>query len=239
MAPPRLELPAVEAVTFDAHGTLFHAPRMGEIYASVLTRHGRPVSATAADTAVHQTWLEFDCAARLGGERFRDHPGGARGFWFRFVDRVCQHLGLEPASRFAKAELYDRFAHREAWTVFPEVPEVLERLGTAGLKLAVVSNWDERLPGLLADLGLAARFEAVVYSQAVGVEKPLAGIFQRAVEALEVPAGRTLHVGDRPREDVEGARAAGLHALLLARAGGGDLADLRPLAVCYGEVSVE
>ena len=106
----------------------------------------------------------------------------------------------------------------------------------------MVSNWDERLPPLLDDLGLGRRFDAVVYSAAVGVEKPDPRIFLHALERLGVEPEDAVHVGDSAREDVEGALAAGMEALHLVRPGApslihpeagrtsrGDLADLSPL----------
>ena len=93
----------------------------------------------------------------------------------------------------------------------------------------MVSNWDERLPRLLAALGLAGHFEAVVVSAEVGVEKPHPRIFEAALERLALAADEVVHVGDHAVEDVEGARAVGLRALRLARDGGGDLASLEEL----------
>ena len=61
-------------------------------------------------------------------------------------------IGVSEPSRFAASELFHRFAGAEAWEVYPEVRPVLAELAAAGLRLAVVSNWDERLPGLLNEL---------------------------------------------------------------------------------------
>ena len=123
--------------------------------------------------------------------------------------------------------------------VFPSLPprpriviDEIAYLGMArGLALAVLSNWDERLPRLLEGLGLGERFATVVYSQAVGVEKPHPAIFEDLLERLELPAARVLHVGDSRRDDVEGARAVGMEALWLTRdSQRGDLRSLRELA---------
>lgn len=220
----------VVAVTFDVNGTLIHSPRMGEIYAEILGRHGIHVLAEEALETVRQVWQEFDCGNLPGQERFATHPQGGRGWWYRFIDRVGEHLGQGQPSPFAKSELYDQFGRAEAWEVFSEVPAVLDDLQAIGLRLAVVSNWDDRLPLLLDRLGLASHFEAVICSALVGAEKPLPVIFKRAVEHLQVPAAQVLHVGDRRKDDSEGARAVGLQALLLDRSGSsGDLQDLRPL----------
>lgn len=221
---------AIAAVTFDVTHTLIHCPRLGEIYSEVLGRHGTAVTPAEAARLVGVVWQELACSADPGHDRFSSHPEGPRGWWLRFLERLCEHLGSPPPSRFAAAELFHRFGRAAAWEVYPEVPAVLAELHTRGLKLGVVSNWDTRLPTLLADLGLARSFQVVVYSSLVGVEKPDRRIFDQAVAALGVPARAALHVGDGKLEDVEGAVAAGLRALHLdRRRGRGDLADLSRL----------
>ncbi|HTQ78403.1 MAG TPA: HAD-IA family hydrolase [Thermoanaerobaculia bacterium] len=220
----------IQAVTFDVTHTLIHSPRLGEIYAEVLVRHGIRTTAEEAGGLVRRVWQEFACAADPGHDRFRAHADGARGFWQRFLARMAEHLEVPTPSRFAAAELYHRFSTPEAWEVYPEVPGVLAALREQGLRLAVISNWDERLPELLARLELAPFFDVLVYSSEVGVEKPDRRIFAEALRRLGVEPRATLHVGDSPLEDVEGAIAAGMEAVRLERSGrrGGipDLSDL-------------
>ncbi|MGB5816224.1 MAG: HAD-IA family hydrolase [Thermoanaerobaculia bacterium] len=220
----------IRAITLDVNGTLIHPPRLFDIYSEVLARHGTEVEAFELESVVRLVWQELECSVGYGEDRFAAHTEGARGWWGRFADRVCEHLGVERPSRFAKSELYDRFARAEAWEIYPEVPRVLNQLAARGIPLAVVSNWDERLPGLLEDLDLVAGFEAIVYSAGVGAEKPHPAIFQRALELLGEPPSLALHVGDRRREDVEGAQAIGMRALHLDRhQAKGDLEDLTGL----------
>jgi putative hydrolase of the HAD superfamily len=206
----------LRAVTFDATGTLLHSPRRGEIYAETLERHGVAVTPAEAERLIRLVWQELACSADPAFDRFAAHPEGPRGWWARFLERLCEHLGAPP-SRFAAAELYHRFATAEAWEVYPEVPAVLENLRARDLKLAVIANWDDRLPPLLAALDLADYFETVVTSFQVGAEKPDQRIFATALDLLAVPSFSTLHIGDRQLEDVEGAEAAGIHALHLDR----------------------
>jgi putative hydrolase of the HAD superfamily len=224
------------AITFDVTGTLIHSPRLAEIYREVLERHGIPAPAADLARLVPLVWQEMACSAEMAADRFTAHPEGARGWWQRFVERIGEHLGGPVPSPFAAAELFARFGRAEAWEVYPEVPAVLADLHRRGFRLGVVSNWDGRLPGLLAALGLERHLDAVVHSAAVGVEKPHPRIFRAVCGELEVDPQEALHVGDRVREDVEGAVAAGMEALLLVRrragAGGppaGDLSDLTPL----------
>jgi putative hydrolase of the HAD superfamily len=218
------------AVTLDATGTLIHCPRRGGIYSQVLRRHGYDVDAERAGELVQIVWQELSLVVPRGEDRFARHPEGARGWWRGLLERFCAHLGGPPPSRFAAAELYDRFARAEAWEVYPDVVPALEALRREGLRLAVIANWDERLPDLLRDLGLGRFFATVVTSQGAGVEKPHPLIFQTALGLLDLEAAQVLHVGDRRLEDVEGAEAVGLHARWLNRCGGVGIPSLAALA---------
>jgi putative hydrolase of the HAD superfamily len=220
----------IAAVTFDVTFTLLHVPRLGEIYSEVLTRHGVDIDAEEARRLFSVVWQELACSADPGCDRFTAHPEGERGWWRRLLERICELRGAPPPSRFAAAELFHRFGTAEAYEVYPEVPESLARLRDSGRRLGVISNWDHRLPGVLAELGLSPFFDAIVYSSRAGVEKPDRRIFHQAAAELGLEPGTVLHVGDGRLEDVEGAVAAGMRALhLLRNAGGGDLQDLSPL----------
>jgi putative hydrolase of the HAD superfamily len=220
----------VRAISFDINGTLIHSPRLGEVYAEILGRHGIDVGSHEAFDTVRRVWEEFSCRREPGQDLFASHPRGSRGFWYEFIDRVCLLLGREPASRFAKAELFQAFTGPEAWEIFEEVPEVLSALEAKGMRMAVVSNWDDRLPVLLERLEISRFFETIVFSAAVGSEKPFSAIFERALEELSLPPQEVVHIGDRLREDVEGARGVGMQSIHLNRdSDKGDLRDLRPL----------
>ena len=89
---------------------------------------------------------------------------------------------------------------------------------------------------MLARLGLAGSFEAVVTAAAVGVAKPDPRPFEVALERLGIEPALCVHVGDDPLTDVAGAEAAGMPALLVDRSGraAGSLADLAELATRLG-----
>jgi putative hydrolase of the HAD superfamily len=223
----------IRAVTFDVTQTLIHAPRLGEIYSEVLGRHGIAVAPGEAAELVRRVWRELSCLADPGSDRFRSHPEGARGWWQRFLERICEYLEVplqKAPSRFAGAELFHRFGTAEAWEVFPDVFPVLTELRSRGIELGIVSNWDERLPVLLERLRLSPYFTTLVYSSAAGMEKPNPLLFRQALLRLRVKAEEALHVGDASLEDVEGAMAAGMHAVRLSRNGGVGLRDLRGIA---------
>jgi putative hydrolase of the HAD superfamily len=102
---------------------------------------------------------------------------------------------------------------------YPEVPAALGRLRAAGARLAVVSNWDVSLHDVLERTQLRALVDAVVISAELGAAKPDPAIFRAALDRLGASAADAMHVGDSVEHDVEGARAAGLRAVLVARNG--------------------
>jgi putative hydrolase of the HAD superfamily len=87
------------------------------------------------------------------------------------------------------------------------------------LRLVVASNWDVALPEVLERIGLARLLDGVVSSAMVGARKPAAAPFARALELAGVDPSEALHVGDSVVEDVEGALAAGIAAVLIDRTG--------------------
>ncbi|HYU61223.1 MAG TPA: HAD-IA family hydrolase [Solirubrobacterales bacterium] len=109
---------------------------------------------------------------------------------------------------------------------FPDAVPALEALRARGLKLVCVSNWDCALPDVLERTGLHDHFDGSVTSAGAGARKPDPAIFRPALELAGCDPDEALHVGDTAEEDVAAARAAGIRALLLDRAGGGDIASL-------------
>ena len=99
--------------------------------------------------------------------------------------------------------------------VMPGVEPALEALRAQGLQLVVVSNSDGSVEQGLTDLGLLPYLDAVIDSHVVGFEKPDPRIFEHALDVAGADPAQTLHVGDIYAADIEGARAAGIHALLL------------------------
>ena len=97
----------------------------------------------------------------------------------------------------------------EEYGVLRGVPEALARLRALGLELAVVGNWDCRLPEQLDRLGLSGIFAAVVSSAEAGAAKPDSHPFLSALARLGVEPGRALHIGDSDIDEA-GARAAGM-----------------------------
>jgi putative hydrolase of the HAD superfamily len=109
---------------------------------------------------------------------------------------------------------------------YRDAPPALAALRERGLALICVSNWDISLPEVLERCGLGGAVDGVVTSAGTGVRKPDPAIFGPALELAGCTAAEALHVGDRPQEDLAGAEAAGIRALLIDRDGGGGIASL-------------
>ena len=131
------------------------------------------------------------------------------------------------------------FRRPDSWAVFDDVFPALDELAALGLPLAVVSNWDSFLPRLLEMKGLSSRFAAVSVSAIEETGKPEPEIFLRTCRRLGIAPAEALHVGDSPVEDYEGARTAGLSALLLDRKDqhGGRPERIRSLAEIPGRLA--
>lgn len=110
-----------------------------------------------------------------------------------------------------------------AWTGdVPGAVDALRQLAATGAAIAIISNSNGTVEEQLLRTGICqvgdgagVRVALVLDSFVVGIEKPDPAIFRHALDALQVPAGRAVHVGDTGWADVEGARAAGVQPLHL------------------------
>lgn len=217
----------IEAVTFDAGGTLIEPwPSVGQVYAEVGREFGLTCSADQLTTQFKDAWA-LQTAFRY-----------TRQEWVTIVRQ--SFAGMANVSDALFDAIYERFSESRSWLIYDDVIPTLQKLETIGVKLAVVSNWDDRLRPLLEALGLATYFDEILVSSIVGAHKPDVRIFHRAAETLGVRPEKILHIGDSWREDVEGARAAGSKALRIRRSGvekDGDVTSLtRVTEQCHDAV---
>jgi putative hydrolase of the HAD superfamily len=225
--------PRVRAVLFDATDTLFRVRgSVGATYANLAARFGARVDSAHVEDRFRAAFptmppLAFTPAAA------EDLPALEYAWWRTLVARVFADLAFDDFDGFF-AELFAHFARGEAWELFPETCNALAALRDRGLRLGVVSNFDGRLLQVCEQLGIDTRVDTIVMSSRVGHAKPDPRIFAVALERLGVEAATALHVGDSEREDIRGAQAAGVRAVLIRRSAdlaptGDVIADLRQL----------
>lgn len=201
----------VRAVLLDALGTLVElqppAPRLRR----VLRESGFDVSeeqALAGFTSEIAYYLDhhLEGSDRERLERLRDRCAEElrRGLGVPGVDHATARRALLAALEF---RAYD------------DVPAALGELRERGLTLVVASNWDCSLPDWLGPAGILELVDGVVTSAEVGAAKPDPRVLERALALADARPEQALHVGDRVENDVEGARAAGVRAVLVRRGG--------------------
>lgn len=193
--PPLFAVECAEAV-----GCAVHRERAAQAYAGILQRR----------------WPEFQ---QLNLQR---SAAICDGFWRSLTAEWLEAIGatewLEPVLLEAERKLYHT---SDIFESYDDVVPCLTELKRRGYRLAVLSNWDVSLHRVLAGFDLTPWFEVVLASLEEGVEKPDPRLFAILCERLGCEPGEVLHVGDDVGDDLNGARGAGMQALLLDRAGGG------------------
>jgi len=117
----------------------------------------------------------------------------------------------------AAVEMERRWTQSAHFELYDDAREVLELLARRGLKIGLLSNSSRDLGEFVVHHGLAA--DALLTSASHGKTKPHQTIFRAILDLLGVDPAEALMVGDTLDEDVEGARAAGMSAVLLDREG--------------------
>ena len=212
--------PPVETLFLDAGGVLVN-PNWQRI-SDALAAHGVRVTPDALAVAEPRAKHQLDVPDLIR------HSNDSQRGWTYF-NLVLQHAGIarSPGTDAALEELHAYHASHNLWELVPEgVVPALERLRARVPRLVVVSNANGRLHVVMERLGLARFFDVMLDSHLEGVEKPDPRLFELALERAGGRKETTLHVGDFYWIDVQGARAAGLRAVLL------DSAGLYPEADC-------
>jgi len=206
-----------KAVFFDAAGTLIKpARRVGESYAAIAGKYGKSV--TPAEL-FERFRICFDGAPPLA------FPGAApaeiepleRQWWKRLVAQVFEPWGEFVQFDACFAELFAYYAQPDAWRLYPETVETLGALRQRGLHLAVISNFDSRLVRILDGLNIGTSFAHIFVSSASGYAKPQPEIFDIALARFGLAREQALHIGDSETNDLQGAKNAGVRALLVDR----------------------
>lgn len=214
-----LPLADIEAIFLDAGNTLVGMDL--DLVCEHLAAHGVDATPAAVERA--------EAAARPALSRLLadGRSTEARDTFVAHVRNTMLGLPGDAVAALRRDGRLDAVAHavahglkdagtRRLWSrVLPGVPEALADLRASGVKLAVVSNSDGTVEQGLRNAGLRDHLDAVFDSARVGVEKPDPRIFHAALAAIGSAPARTAHLGDLHAVDVVGARAAGVHGVLI------------------------
>jgi putative hydrolase of the HAD superfamily len=225
----------IEIVFFDAGETLIHPmPSFPELFADVCAEHGLEVDFSHLRKATRRLMAGVEDRQR-NGYTFSNEQRKSRRFWLDFYGSLVREMGYAQDDGALPQALYQTFSQPANYGAYHDVHETFEELEARGIRMGLISNFETWLRDLLDDLGLSAFLEVVVISGQEDYEKPHPRIYELALERGSVDPSRALHVGDSPVSDYDGAREAGMRAVLLDRWGrfpafeGERVTDLREL----------
>lgn len=207
-----------DMVIFDVGGTLIgfydHAP-----FQAFLAEAGLPASSKDA-RRFHHRLISVILAQRDEAQGLGAQEHELNDWWRDNVARTWPERPDLAKSMFEwiMAGHFDR--------LFADVLPTLEALTSLGMPIGVLSNFGMHLYHVLDRLGLLDYFEFVIVSAETGLAKPDPRIFDLVVDKAQRPPHRLLYVGDHIGDDIEGARASGLDAVLI------DRSDRQPEAHC-------
>ena len=214
----------IRAVLFDVDFTLAKpGPDLGpEGYARLGSRHGLTLDPGRYDDARRAALVDLERHPEL------DHD---EEIWIRFTQRIIEGMGGAGDTYAAACEMEGAWAHAYHFELYEDAVPTLDALRDRGLKLGLLSNSARDLDEFVGHHGLSV--DAVLTSRAHGKTKPHETIFRRMLELLDVAPPDAVMVGDTIEDDVDGATAIGMRAVLVDREGRYDerdsIADLRAL----------
>jgi len=205
----------IKGVLFDCAETLIQVRwTPGKLAVACLERCGiaRPELEDSYDRAFFRRLPEYR-AANL------ESDAATNAFWLKLGQEWIENEGPGVAASdlmgYADELVYGLSS--PFFMTFEDSKPCLAALRAAGLRLAVVSNWDRSLHRILRSHGLSDYFEVVVASLEVGVEKPDPLLFETALDRLGLDVSEVVHIGDDPVADLVGAKNAGIRPYLLNR----------------------
>lgn len=222
-------LQTVQAIFFDIGDTLvYDDPPLPQRFAQAAETLGLTLDPVLLPSA-WRTGEEYAVRQYVQGVPW-DAPDSMR----EASARIWSALGMPPAGDAQWAAFQKAFAAVPfTRAVHRDTLPLLRDLKARGFILGAISDWEETLPGLLVELGIAPFLDALAVSAIVGAAKPHPRLFEDALRQTQIPAERSLHIGDWYELDVAGARSAGMQPLLLDQTG------RRPQADCPRVTSFE
>jgi HAD superfamily hydrolase (TIGR01549 family) len=201
----------LRAVLFDVDFTLFRpGPELGpEGYRRVGDRHGLALEPGRYEDA------RAAAIAKLQRERELVHD---EEVWIAFTEQIVLGMGGDPGgARACATDMVREWERHENFSLYEDALPALEELRRHELKIGLVTNGQRDLEEFVGHHGIEV--DAMVGSRSHGRTKPHPSIFAAALRILEVRPEEAAMVGDSYEDDIEGARALGMQAILLDRDG--------------------
>ncbi len=204
----------VKAVLFDLGNTLVKVWVPEITYQNVLSSLGVDRSIKAIRKALDQTEKEF----RESKHKYRYGEAPYEEYWKRWDQTVLQNLGIDKADVLVSEILARWYEHADC-SIYPDTTMVLNRLKRTGIRTGLVSTaYEEDITAILNKAHLKkSHFDVIVGANTIRKEKPHPDVFRYALSRLDAEPEQAMFVGDDVDNDYRGARAVGMHALLIDR----------------------
>ena len=198
----------LRAVVFDVDFTLARpGPDLGPGgYCELGLRYGLTLDPARYDEARATAFAEVKRHPEL------DHD---EEIWVLFTERIIVGMGGVGDTYRAAVEMEQRWTQSAHFELYDDAQPALEAVRSLGLKIGLLSNSSRDLVEFVRHHELDA--DAVLTSHAHGKSKPHDSIFRAMLDLLGTAPEDTVMVGDTLEEDIEGARAVGMGAVLLDR----------------------
>ena len=227
---------SIRVVFFDMGDTLTTIlPSWETLYVNACARHGIHVAHDALVAATREVFGALDAdesrmtyeATEEADQRYYQEINGA----------ILRRAGapMNAQMRTILEHLQREFETPAHFHLFPDAIPTLERMRNAGYRLGIISNWSWNLPDLCDGLRITDYFEHIVTSARVGASKPHRAIYDYALHWFGAQPEECVQIGDNAVADVAGARAVGMHGILIDRRGREHTADY-PVVRALAEV---
>ncbi len=206
----------LKVVFFDAAGTLFDTRKpVGATYAEVARKYGVDAKVEDVNAAFRRVFHRTPGLAFGPGHNAAALRDLERRWWYKLVAESFTGLGTFTDYDAYFEELFARFGSTATWQIDPIALPTLDKLRERGLALGMISNFDYRLYGILAGLGLTDQFQSITISSEAGYAKPSTEIFQTAMAKHGIAPHEAIHVGDSEHLDIAGAAGVGIAGVLI------------------------
>lgn len=221
-----IAMPLIRAVTFDLWDTLIQeAPRGADSVAAIrIDDIGRILESVG----IHHSRAGLERAYSMTGDYLE-------AIWRRYEDvsareqveflLECLDAGLPdeltPAVLDDIELVYSNSMLRHRPRLLPGASETLSAVRDTGVVMGLISNTG-KTPGsvlriMLKQMGVLGCFRVSTFSNEVRERKPARRIFEVTLAELGIDVRDSVHVGDNPVADIEGAKAVGMRAILVGQ----------------------
>ena len=161
----------------------------------------------------------YEDARRAALATLKRHPelDHDEEIWVLFTQRIIEGMGGVGDTYAAAYEMERSWVHADHFELYDDAVPALTAVREHGLRIGLLSNTARDLGEFVRHHGLEV--DAVLTSRTHGKTKPHETIFRRMLELLDVAPDEALMIGDTLEDDVEGARAVGMRAVLVDREG--------------------